>query len=78
MVKKGKNHVYMVFMKMCQVKHYYYTKSLLNTIFGTGINLHVELAQSETDPFQTNQLYQFDISYALVEFVLNKQFINLQ
>ena len=35
-----------------------------------------EFALSETAPFQTNSLSQCDILFALVEFVLNKQFTN--
>ena len=51
-----------------------YARYPLNT---TGKNLHyVEFALSETDPFQTNSLSQCDILSALVEFVLNEQFIN--
>ena len=39
---------------------------------------YVELALSETDPFQTNSLSKCGISSALVEFVPNEQFMNSQ
>ena len=51
-----------------------YTRSPLNATFQTRKNLYcMEISLSKTDPFQANSLSQFDISSALVEFVLNEQ-----
>ena len=54
----------------------HYTRSPLKATFGTGKNSHyMEFPLSETDPFQANLFSQCDISSALVEFVLNDQFV---